>query len=207
MEMTLARGMVLTQNESSKAPAVDADEVTLVNRSVDRDEKAYGMLVQRYQVRLFNFVRSMVRNQELAEDLTQESFVKAYFSLHRLQNPASFKSWLFRIANNNTLDYLRKKRLPQVDVDEHIRESYVDVASPEKKHVAESRSEHIRNALGKLKPDQRSILVMCDLQGLSYAEISAALNIPFGTVQSRIFYARKKLKNHLDKSILFGAEK
>jgi RNA polymerase sigma-70 factor (ECF subfamily) len=148
----------------------------------------------------------MVRNEEIAEDITQESFVKAFFSLSKLQNPGSFKSWLFRIANNNTLDYLRKKKIQTVDVDEQVRESYVDNASPEQGAVASSRTKHIREALDRLKPDQRNILVMCDLQGLSYQEIAEALDIPFGTVQSRIFYARKKLKDYLDKDIVFGGE-
>lgn len=188
-------------------PATGLDEESLVVASSEGDEHAYGKLVRIYQSRLYNFVRSMVRNDELAEDITQESFVKAYFSLKKLQNPASFKSWLFRIANNNTLDYLRKKRLPQVDVDEHIRESYVDDSTPEQKVIADSRTRHIQEALLKLKEDQRSILVMCDLQGLSYQEIAEVLDIPFGTVQSRIFYARKKLKEHLDESLLFRGER
>ncbi|MCB1217674.1 sigma-70 family RNA polymerase sigma factor [bacterium] len=182
------------------------DEVDLVLRATKGDERAYGKLVGMYQARLYNFVRSMVRNDEIAEDITQESFVKAFFSLRKLQNPASFKSWLFRIANNNTLDYLRKKRIQTVDVDESVRESYVDEASPEKGAVSSSRTKHIRDALDKLKPDQRNILVMCDLQGFSYQEIAEALDIPFGTVQSRIFYARKKLKEFLDKDIVFGGE-
>lgn len=182
------------------------DEVDLVLRATEGDERAYGKLVGMYQARLYNFVRSMVRNDEIAEDITQESFVKAFFSLRKLQNPASFKSWLFRIANNNTLDYLRKKRIQTVDVDESVRESYVDEASPEKGAVSSSRTKHIREALDKLKPDQRNILVMCDLQGFSYQEIAEALDIPFGTVQSRIFYARKKLKEFLDKDIVFGGE-
>ena len=185
---------------------VITDEVDLVMRATAGDERAYGKLVGMYQARLFNFVRSMVRNEEIAEDITQESFVKAFFSLKKLQNPGSFKSWLFRIANNNTLDYLRKKKIQTVDVDESVRESYVDTASPEKGAISSSRSQHIREALDKLKPDQRNILVMCDLQGFSYQEIAESLNIPFGTVQSRIFYARKKLKEFLDKDIVFGGE-
>ena len=136
------------------------DEETLVRRSMDGDEGAYGKLVQQYQARLFNFVRSMVHNAELAEDITQEAFVKAYFSLNKLQNPASFKSWLFRIANNNTLDYIRKKKLPQIDVDEHLRESYVDNQSPERDTVERARSRHVREALMQLRADQRNILVM-----------------------------------------------
>ncbi|MEZ5337744.1 MAG: sigma-70 family RNA polymerase sigma factor [bacterium] len=204
--MTFDRGAALSRDTQGADAFVLTDEVDLVLRATEGDERAYGKLVGMYQARLYNFVRSMVRNDEIAEDITQESFVKAFFSLRKLQNPASFKSWLFRIANNNTLDYLRKKRIQTVDVDESVRESYVDEASPEKGAVSSSRTKHIREALDKLKPDQRNILVMCDLQGFSYQEIAEALDIPFGTVQSRIFYARKKLKEFLDKDIVFGGE-
>jgi RNA polymerase sigma factor (sigma-70 family) len=206
MEMTLSAGAVLERQSCSAGAIAGMDEEALVRRAAAGDENAYGRLVQLYHTRLFNFVRSMVRNDELAEDITQESLVKAYFSLSRLENPGSFKSWLFRIANNNTLDYLRKKKLAMVDVDESIRESYVESGTPEDGAISQARSAHIREALNKLKPDQRAILVMCDLQGLSYAEIAEALHIPFGTVQSRIFYARKKLKEFLDTNIVFGGE-
>jgi RNA polymerase sigma-70 factor, ECF subfamily len=207
MEMTLSQGAVLERQSRSAGAVAGLDEEALVRRAAAGDEQAYGHLVQQYHTRLFNFVRSMVRNDELAEDITQESLVKAYFSLSRLENPASFKSWLFRIANNNTLDYLRKKKLAMVDVDDNIRETYVESAgSPEEGALSRARTEHIRSAMNKLKPDQRAILVMCDLQGLSYTEIAEALCIPFGTVQSRIFYARKKLKEHLDVKVVFGGE-
>jgi len=206
MEMSLSRGRILTTHSPGATAAVDTGEEYLVNQAAAGDERAYGKLVQAYQARLYNFVRSMVISPEIAEDITQEAFVKAFFNLSKLKEPGRFKSWLFRIANNSTLDYLRRKRLPLAEVDDNVRESYVDDRNPQDKVVAEVRSKHIRQALGKLKEDQRSILVMCDLQGLSYQEIAEILNIPFGTVQSRIFYARKKLKEHLDVSIVFGGE-
>lgn len=197
----------MTRERQGADAANELSEEALVLQAAAGDERAYGVLVKRYYNRLFNFVRSMVRNEELAEDITQESLVKAYFSLKKLHNPGSFKSWLFRIANNNTLDWLRRKRLPQIDVDEQLRESYVDKrSSPEDSVMDDARNTHIHAALDQLKPDQKAILVMCDLQGLSYQEIAAALGIPFGTVQSRIFYARRKLKDHLDTSIIFGGE-
>lgn len=206
MEITLTQGAILTRESPRINAAVLSDEEQFVQRAASGDERAYGKLVQAYQSRVFNFVRSMVRNDEVAEDITQESFVKAFFSLKRLQNPGSFKSWLFRIANNNTLDWLRRKKFQLVDVDEQIHESYVDVRNPESGAIEEERLQHVRQALNKLKPDQKAILVMCDLQGLSYADIAEVLNVPFGTVQSRIFYARKKLKEHLDTAIIFGGE-
>jgi len=207
MEMTLSTGAILTRKSRSAEAAAALSEELLVERAAQGDELAYGKLVRRYQTRLFNFVRSMVRNDELAEDITQESFVKAYYSLGKLQNPGSFKSWLFRIANNNTLDWLRKKRLQLVDVDEQLRESYVDMrVNPEDRTLEDARVAHIHQALDQLKSDKKAILVMCDLQGLSYQEIAEVLNIPFGTVQSRIFYARRKLREYLDTSIIFGGE-
>jgi RNA polymerase sigma-70 factor (ECF subfamily) len=204
MEMTLVRGAAVTLDQRSAESALGLDEEQLVTQAQAGNEAAYGRLVGLYQARLYNFVRQMVRNDEIAEDITQESFVKAYFSLHKLQNAASFKSWLFRIAHNNTLDYLRRKRLQVVDTDDAVRESYVDERNPEAGALAAARTLHIQQALDRLKPDQKSILVMCDLQGLSYQEIAEVLNIPFGTVQSRIFYARKKLKELLDTAIVFG---
>jgi RNA polymerase sigma-70 factor (ECF subfamily) len=78
--------------------------------------------------------------------------------------------------------------------------------NPEDRTLNDARVAHIHEALDQLKPDQKAILVMCDLQGLSYQEIAETLNIPFGTVQSRIFYARRKLREHLDVSIIFGGE-
>jgi RNA polymerase sigma-70 factor, ECF subfamily len=206
MEITFTQGAMLTRESPVASAAAVSDEEQLVLRAAAGDERAYGKLVQAYQSRVFNFVRSMVRNDEVAEDITQESFVKAFFSLKRLQNPGSFKSWLFRIANNNTLDWLRRKKFQLIDVDEQIHESYVDERNPERGAMEEERLLHVRKALDKLKPDQKAILVMCDLQGLSYSDIAEVLKVPFGTVQSRIFYARKKLKEHLDTAIIFGGE-
>lgn len=206
MEMTLTRGTMVTAHSPGVEAIADAGEEYLVRLAATGDEQAYSKLVSAYRARLYNFVRTVVGNPEAAEDITQEAFVKAFFNLSKLKEPGRFKSWLFRIANNSALDLLRRKKLPQADVDDSVHESYVDERNPEAGVVTRERTAHIRAALGKLKEDQRSILVMCDLQGLSYQEIAEVLRIPFGTVQSRIFYARKKLREHLDPSIVFGGE-
>src|SRR2546425_1031286 len=101
MEMTLSQGTVLSRQQTGKTEAVvNTGEELLVRRGAAGDESAYSRLIAAYQSRLYNFVRSMVQNEQLAEDITQESFVKAYFNLNKLKEPARFKSWLFRIANN-----------------------------------------------------------------------------------------------------------
>lgn len=175
-----------------------ANEALTVQRVKDGDEQAYALIVRAYQRRIFYFIRGMIRNNEDAEDLTQEVFVKAFFNIRTLKSAASFKSWLFRIAYNLTLDFIRKKRPKVVDTEEHLRESYIDSSNPKHELTREYKRSHVRQCLDMLTEQQRNILVLCDLEGLSYQEIAAALDIPFGTVQSRIFYARRKLKEFLE---------
>lgn len=192
-----SNGMI---DEIQAVPDEVREEARIVERVRAGDQEAFGVLLKVYQRRIFNFIRGMVRNNEDAEDITQEAFVKALFGIRSLKNPASFKSWLFRIAHNLSLDFVRKKRPKLVDTEEHLRESYVDESTPREELTREYLRRHVRKCLDLLNEQQRSILVLCDLEGLSYREISEALEIPFGTVQSRIFYARKRLKDHLERS-------
>ena len=177
-----------------------SNESLIIERVREGDEEAFGKLISAYQRRIFNFIRGMVRNNEDAEDLTQEVFVKVFFNIRSLKNATSFKGWLFRIAYNLTLDYIRKKRPQVVDTEEHIRESYIDANNPKQELNRDHLRAHVKRCLDLMPEQQRNILVLCDLEGLSYQEISESLNIPFGTVQSRIFYARKKLKEFLEKT-------
>lgn len=173
----------------------EAEIVELARRG---DESAYGQLVRAYHRRVFHFIRGMVKNNEDAEDLAQDVFVKAYFNLRSLKNNASFKSWLFRIAYNVTLDFIRKKKPQVVDTEDSIRETFVDVGNPKAELTREHTRKHVRKCLDMLNDQQRNVLVLCDLEGMSYQEIADSLSIPFGTVQSRIFYARKKLRELLE---------
>lgn len=196
VEQTLDRDLM------SDEPVIGADEelsreAAVVARVRSGDESQYAVLVNAYQRRIFHFIRGMVRNNEDAEDLTQEVFVRAFFNIRSLKNDSSFKSWLFRIAYNLTLDFVRKKRPKVVDTEDSVRESYVDMSNPKTELSRDHIKSHVKRCLDMLNEQQRNILVLCDLEGLSYQEISDALGIPFGTVQSRIFYARQKLKERL----------
>ncbi len=193
---------ILERDLMSEEPVIGVDEeisreAATVARVRSGDESQYALLVNAYQRRVFHFIRGMVRNNEDAEDLTQEVFVRAFFNIRSLKNDSSFKSWLFRIAYNLTLDFVRKKRPKVVDTEDSVRESYVDLKNPKAELSREHIRSHVRKCLDMLNEQQRNILVLCDLEGLSYQEISDALGIPFGTVQSRIFYARQKLKERL----------
>ncbi len=181
------------------SPVLPSDtEEDLILKAAKGNEPAFAHLMSRYQARILNFLIGMVGDRGDAEDLTQEVFIKAYYSLPKLKNPGAFRTWLFRIAHNLALDHARRRRLKVVDTEESIRETYVDPQSPEQAVIAEERRRYLHWALNQLDPPHREVLVMCDLMGMSYQEIADILGIPFGTVQSRIFYARRKLRNYLD---------
>jgi len=197
---------LLDNPAAEPADGASSEEAKIVERVKAGESEAFSLLVDRYQNRIFNFVKMMVKSREEAEDLTQEALIKAYNSIGKLQSTSSFKSWLFRIANNTVLDSIRRRRIEIADVEESLKETYVDSATPESGILAEKRTEAVKWALGRLKEEQMRILVLCDLEGLSYREIADALNVPFGTVQSRIFYARRKLKELLDETKMFKGD-
>lgn len=160
-----------------------------------------------FQHRVFNFVLTRVRERQSAEDITQEVLVKAYFNLHRLRRPEKFKSWLFSIAHNHLRDLMRKRKLETADGEETHFEHYVDARTPDREFSQERLKSRVRAALARLKPEQRQVLVLCDIEGLSYREIADIMRVPLGTVQSRVFYARKRIKEVLvSQDLLSGDE-
>jgi len=203
MALALSCEQMVERGRSLGSRAEDAEAV-LVRRSQKGDQDAFGELVLLYQSRVFNFVLARVRQRETAEDVTQEVLVKAFYNVGRLRNVERFKSWLFSIAHNHLRDLLRKRRLQQVDMEDSHLEVYVDERGPEGTEAHRTRRETVRAALSRLKPDQRDALILCDLEGMSYKEIAEILHVPLGTVQSRIFYARRRIKEILVRE--FGFE-
>jgi RNA polymerase sigma-70 factor (ECF subfamily) len=188
---------LMANREAATDALIPPVEVELVLRSRRGDEAAFAELVHLYQHRVFNFVMARMGDRQSAEDVTQEVLVKAYYNLDRLREPAKFKSWVFSIANNHMRDMVRRKHLDTADVEESHIEHYVDSADPEKELSRNRTQRMVSGALERLKPDQRQILLLCDLEGLSYRQIADIMHIPLGTVQSRIFYARKRVKEIL----------
>lgn len=180
-------------------------ELKLVQRVINGDTEAFSSLVCAYEKQVFNIALRMVGNREDAEDISQESFIKAYNSLSSFRGDSSFSSWLFRIVSNTCLDHLRKQKNRQTlsisteNEDEETEE--FDIAdesfSPEEILEKKLTRESIQQGLNELSTEHRAVLVLRELQGLSYDEIAAALNIESGTVKSRIARARKKLCSFL----------
>ncbi len=190
---------------TSKAESREAD-IQMVLAVREGDTTAYRGLVEKYQTRVYQLIYGMVRNQEDARDLAQDAFVKAYDNLHRFRLESSFYTWIYRIASNVAIDFLRKqKRRGTTEFDEQIAARDADGAMVEQHHQ-DSPSKtlerkrlyaRIMDAMQELPEDQRQVILLRELDGLSYKEIADVMEIPEGTVMSRLYYARKKLQKML----------
>lgn len=176
-------------------------EAMIVRKVLQGDVNAFEKLVTEYEKAVYAIAQRMTGNTEDAADMTQETFIKAYNSLSSFRGDSKFSVWLYRIANNVCLDFLRSKsRRPTVSLsteDDDGEETQLDIAdesqSPELLLESSLTRDAVRRGLDSLPPDYKQILLLREIQGLSYEEIAAALGIESGTVKSRIFRARKRL--------------
>ena len=176
-------------------------EAAIVRKVLGGDANAFETLVLEYEKNVYNIALRMTGNSEDAADMTQEAFIKAYNSLQSFRGDSKFSVWLYRIVSNVCLDFLRSKnRRPTVSLsveDDDGEDTQLDVAdesqSPELLLDRKLTRESVRRGLDSLPPDYRQILLLREIQGLSYDEISQALGLEVGTVKSRIFRARKRL--------------
>ncbi|PWL76155.1 MAG: RNA polymerase subunit sigma [Clostridiales bacterium] len=173
----------------------------MVRKVLGGDANAFETLVLEYEKNVYNIALRMTGNSEDAADMTQEAFIKAYNSLQSFRGDSKFSVWLYRIVSNVCLDFLRSKnRRPTVSLsveDDDGEDAQLDVAdesqSPELLLDRKLTRDSVRRGLDSLPPDYRQILLLREIQGLSYDEIAQALSLEVGTVKSRIFRARKRL--------------
>lgn len=176
-------------------------EAAVINAVLDGDVNAYEYLVKAYEKNVYNLALRMVGNSEDAYDMSQEAFIKAYNSLHSFRGDSKFSVWLYRIVSNVCLDYLRarnRKATVSLSVEnddgEDVELDIADEASSPQVLLDRSLTrDAVRRGLQALPPDHREILLLREIQGLSYEEIADTLDLEVGTVKSRIFRARKKL--------------
>ncbi len=176
-------------------------ESELVRRARRGDREAFGALVQRYQQRVVGVARALVHNPDDALELGQETFIRAFQNLSSFEGRSSFSTWLYRIASNLAIDWRRKEnRYPVAhgeEADNELRkipsaqgDSFGAVARDELNHK-------VREALKQLTPEHRQVILLREMEGLSYEEISEILDCPKGTVMSRLHYARSHLRSLL----------
>ena len=178
----------------------EVSEKKIIEKVLGGDANAFEELVLKYEKTVYNLALRMVGDRDDAFDMTQEAFIKAYGSLSSFRGDSKFSVWIYRIATNVCLDFLRSKsRKQQVsltvsDDDEDAQLDIPDPSSdPEQQLMQKISMQSVEEGLKTLPDKQRQILVMRELGGMSYAEIGAALSLEEGTVKSRIFRARKRL--------------
>lgn len=166
------------------------------------DPRAYNKLMSKYRDPIFFMLYERVNDRELAKELTIEAFGKAFNKLNSYTPKYAFSTWLFSIARNNCIDYLRKKKLPTFSIDAKIEHSEgsqtsIDIQDhsdgPERKMMNKQRIQILRNIVEQLKPNYRDLVKLRYFKEYSYEEISEELKIPIGTVKAQLFRSREQL--------------
>jgi RNA polymerase sigma-70 factor, ECF subfamily len=187
------------------------EEKSLIRCVVAGESPKFELLVNRYQQRIFAVLFAMLGNRQDAEDVTQSAFVTAFRKLDKFENRSSFYTWLHRIAFHQAIDLQRKKarttkRHMSQDISESMHDASADLETPATIAVKNETAMQIQFALSKLANDQRNIIVLRDLQGMDYAEIASTLDLPIGTVRSRLHRARLELRDLLKSAGLHQTE-
>ena len=196
--------------ENASPSSIEDDR--LVAKAVQGQENYYKKLVDKYNRPIYFHIRKMIKEQELVEDLVQEVFIKAFKNLATYSNKYAFSTWLYRIATNHTIDYLRKKKLPTFSISDPIKtkDGEVEVQLPDTSFATDApiikseRKAIVQEAIANLPEKYRKVIRMRHMDELSYDEIADELNIPLGTVKAHIFRARELLyKALIDKKDKF----
>lgn len=190
----------------SPAPPPPPDEDVLVKRARQGDLGAYDELVRRYQERIYATVYHMTSNHEDANDLAQEAFIKGYQALKSFKGGSSFYTWVYRIAVNKTINFLKQRKnkahmsLDDLDFNaEHDPDlvALISEKTPRREINLAELHEKLNEAMQKLSEPHRLVVTLHDVQGLSHEEIAEIMECNIGTVRSRLFYARQQLQAYL----------
>jgi len=191
---------------SPPEPAAPTEEMELVRRARRGDLKAYDELVRRYQERIYATIYHMTANHEDANDLAQEAFIKGYQALKSFKGGSSFYTWVYRIAVNKTINFLKQRKnrsqmsLNDLDINvEHDPDlvALISDKTPRRDAGLSELQEKLNEAMQKLSEPHRLVVTLHDVQGLSHEEIAKIMDCNIGTVRSRLFYARQQLQGYL----------
>jgi len=196
--------MEINSNLSDKAKL----DIRLVNQAIEGDEKSYAELMGRYKDAIYYMLLKMVNNKNDADDLTIEAFGKAFKNLRQYTPNYAFSTWLFKIATNNCIDFIRKKKANLISLDQTNDDqdsngsSFIkaDTLDPEEDMIKTQRINQMRDVVAKLKPRYKMLVELRYFKEYSYLEIADELNLPIGTVKAQLFRARELLLNIIKSS-------
>jgi len=199
----------VASDDHANEPAPQSDDLALVRRAQDGDRAAFKVLFERYHRRVYAVALGVVKSPQDAHDVVQEAFVKVHRHLPDFQGNSSFYTWLYRISMNLAIDQLRRRKSArQVDYDDTVGRAeqgddpgnltpVIDGADPAKTQSRKELAEKIRGALATLPEYHRQVILLREVEGLSYEEISKIMKVPKGTIMSRLFHARRKMQSAL----------
>jgi RNA polymerase sigma factor RpoE len=191
---------------SETAVPAPTEDMDLVRRARRGDLGAYDELVRRYQERIYATIYHMTSNHEDANDLAQEAFIKAFHALRSFKGGSSFYTWVYRIAVNKTINFLKQRKqkgqMSLDDLDFHVEHdpdlvALISEKTPRREVNLAELQEKLNSAMQKLSEPHRLVVTLHDVQGLSHEEIAKIMDCNIGTVRSRLFYARQQLQAHL----------
>lgn len=181
------------------------EDFDAIRKVLAGDNAAYELLQKKYKNLIYSLVKKMIKNDSDVEDLVQETFIKAYKALDKFKFNYSFSAWIYRIASNNTIDFLRKRRFDTFSIDKPIGnaedENYFEIEdnsySPDAELINEQKADIIRDAIDTLPENYREIIILRHEEELDYKAIADKLDLPLGTVKAHLFRARKLLYEEL----------
>ncbi len=182
-------------------------DMELVERALKGDQQAFSRLMSRYRDAIYYVLLKMVNNPTDAEDLTIEAFGKAFRNLSQYTPNYAFSTWLFKIATNNCIDFIRKKRASMISIDGENNDKETmpptiqeESPDPEEQMIRNQKAKLMRDVVGQLKPRYRDLIILRYFKEYSYEEIASELGLPLGTVKAQLFRAKELLYNILKKS-------
>lgn len=186
-----------------------AEDSRLIAGAIAGNQVAYRALMKKYHDPICNLLYRMIREKDEVEDLAQEAFIKAFQSLASFNEEYAFSTWLFKIATNNCIDYIRKRKLQTFSIDKPIESKDGEFSfeipdstyEPDRELIARQRSRLLEEAIKSLPPKYRTVILMRHSEEKDYAEIAKELRLPIGTVKAHIFRAREMLYKNLRKKI------
>lgn len=181
------------------------EDAVLIKRALNGDQKAFKRLRLKYYDAIYNAIYRMIRDKEEVSDLTQEAFIKAFTSLASFNEEYAFSTWLFKIATNNSIDYIRRKKLQTFSIDKPIesKDSDYTFEIPDTTYeadgdlIAGQRKKFLDDAISSLPPRYRQVIILRHVEEKEYQEIAELLKLPLGTVKAHIFRARELLYKKL----------
>ena len=201
--------MVENRSKDDARTQSKKEDLILIDAALNNDQSAYQSLMKKYKRLVQNLVYKMISNKDDIEDLTQEAFIKAFNSLEKFDREYAFSTWLYKIASNNCIDYLRKKKLNTFSIDKEISQSDEDLRfeipdedfKPDKNIIQNQRYLFIQKAIDSLPEKYRQVILLRHKDEMEYEEIAKSLGVPIGTVKAHLFRARELLNRYLKNKI------